>query len=110
VKARWEYEPRTREWVLATWTPDGDPIEVFGAMPAGALTAIPAAVRRRVAEAAQERYGKMPPARVFDGPPGEQVSMTCPLCWSVSSWNPSDAGERYCGRCHAWPEVDEKFG
>ena len=108
MKARWEYDERVQGWVLAIWAADGVPTDVLGTMPAGTLTAIPARTRKAVAEAAQRQHGVMPPARVFDGPPGAQVSMTCGVCWSVS-FNPNDARERYCGHCHAWPELDDQL-
>jgi hypothetical protein len=31
----------------------------------------------------------------------EAISFTCPRC-EATSWNPNDAAEGYCARCHAW--------
>jgi ribosomal protein S27AE len=31
----------------------------------------------------------------------EQPSFTCPRC-GAESWNPNDAREGYCGKCHDW--------
>lgn len=108
MRARWEHEPRTGEWVLATWTEGGDPIEVYGTLSASSLTAVPAKARQTVAERIQEQHGMLPPARVFDGRPGEQVSLTCGLCWGVS-FGEHDAKERYCPTCKAWPELDDQL-
>jgi hypothetical protein len=31
-------------------------------------------------------------------------SFTCPRC-GITSWNPNDVREGYCGACHAWTGV-----
>lgn len=108
MKARWEYEARTGEWVLATWTEAGDPVDVFGTLSASSLTAVPAKARQTVAERIQQQHGKMPPARVFDGPTDRQVSLTCAICWGVS-FSEHDAKERFCPTCKAWPELDDQL-
>lgn len=32
------------------------------------------------------------------------MPFTCPQC-GITSWNPNDAAEGYCGRCHWWTGV-----
>jgi hypothetical protein len=34
----------------------------------------------------------------------EPPSFTCPRCGAIS-WNPNDAREGYCGRCHDWTSL-----
>jgi hypothetical protein len=106
LRAEWRYSPTAGEWVVGTWREDGEPDEVFGMVSPVTLTTIPVRVRRAVAETLRRQYGVPAPAAVFDGPPGEQMSMTCPACWSVS-FNAGDARERYCGACHTFPEAVE---
>lgn len=103
MTAQWRYSDETREWVLAQWTADGLPVEVLGVAGASTLTAVNPALRERVVVAMLEHHGIRPPAYVFDGPPGEELTMTCPRCWRVS-WNPNYARNRYCGACHVFPE------
>lgn len=34
----------------------------------------------------------------------DQPSITCPVC-HMTSYNPNDIREGYCGNCHAWTAV-----
>lgn len=102
MRARWRYWAGTGEWMLAEWTPAGEPTEVLGAAGASSLTAIAPQLRARVAEAMLEQHGIQPPAEVFDGPPGEEITMTCPVCWHVS-WDAGDARARRCARAGDHP-------
>lgn len=100
MRAEWRYAGETGEWVLAEWAPDGAPLEVFGSAAASSLTAVNPRLRERVADAMLEHHGIRPPAEVFDGPPGERVTLTCPACWAVS-FDPERARSRVCGACGA---------
>lgn len=95
MRAQWRYAEQTREWVLATWAEDGAPLEVYGSAAAGSLTAIAPQLRDRVAEAMRQQHGIRPPAEVFDGEPGAEVTMTCPACWRVT-WAVEAARARVC--------------
>lgn len=104
---RWGYDGTLHRWALAEWLPPergklaqlaGEPLASYDAK---SLTAVPPAARRTVAESIYRDAGQRPPAHVFDGVPDEWVTMTCPRCWHVS-FNPDDAGARYCGACHWW--------
>jgi hypothetical protein len=103
LRAEWRYSPDIRQWVVGTWQGDDVPEDVFGTVAPATLTSAGPGARKAMAEALYRAYGVRPPARVFDGPPGEQSSMTCPVCWRVS-FAAKDVRERYCGHCHAWPE------
>lgn len=98
MRAAWRYAETIRHWVLAEWTEAGEPAPEYGTVAAASLTAIPAAVRPRVATAMLEQHGLQPPARVFDGPPGEQLTLTCEACWAVS-YDPGAASSRKCPSC-----------
>lgn len=98
VKAEWRYVPLTREWVLSEWAKDGAPVDVLGSVSATSLTAIAPALRQRISMSMLEQHGIRPPACVFDGPPGEEITLTCPACWSVS-YDPERARSRVCGNC-----------
>lgn len=98
MRAEWRYAPEARSWVLAVWTADGAPGDLLGSAAAASLTAIPPKVREHVAEAMWHEHGIRPPAAVFDGPPGEEVTFTCPGCWAVS-FDPGRARSRVCGSC-----------
>jgi len=98
MRAQWRYEPRIRHWVLAEWTEAGDPAVEYGTAAAASLTAIPPAVRRYVQDKMQDQHGSLPPAKVFDGPPGEQLTLTCAACWAVS-YDPGAASSRRCPSC-----------
>jgi hypothetical protein len=103
----WGYRPATCEWVLGRWTPEGVVTDEISTVGAETLTSVPPRARRTVAEAMQQQCGVVPPARMFDGPPHEQTSMTCPVCWAVS-FDAGDVRERFCGHCgasHVWPAV-----
>jgi hypothetical protein len=41
----------------------------------------------------------------FD-PDEEEVSITCPIC-GMTSYNPNDIREGYCGNCHDWTRGQE---
>jgi hypothetical protein len=98
VKARWAYWPGTGEWMLAAWSPDGEPTDVMGSASASSLTAIPPAARRLVQDKMQDHHGTLPPAYVFDGAPGAQLTLTCGACWAVS-YDQEAAISRRCPSC-----------
>lgn len=98
VKAEWRYHPERGEWMLAQWTPAGEPTDVFGGASATSLTAIAPALRQRISMSMLEQHGIRPPACVFDGPPGDEITLTCPACWAVS-YDPERARSRVCGNC-----------
>lgn len=98
MRAQWRYAPSTRRWVLAEWNQAGEPVVEYGGAAASSLTAISPALRARVAEAMLEQDGIRPPAYVFDGAPGEPVTLTCGSCWAVS-FDPERAASRVCGSC-----------
>jgi hypothetical protein len=95
---RWAYWADTGEWMLAAWSPAGEPTDVFGSASASSLTAIPPAVRRLVQDRMQDQHGTLPPAGVFDGPPDARLTMTCGACWAVS-YDREAASSRRCPTC-----------
>lgn len=98
MRAEWRYAETIRHWVLAEWTGAGEPAVEYGTASAGSLTAIPVALRQRIAGTMLEQHGLRPPARVFDGPAGEPVTLTCEACWAVS-YDPGAASSRTCPSC-----------
>jgi hypothetical protein len=36
----------------------------------------------------------------------EQPSITCPVC-GMTSWNPTDVAQGYCGHCHDWTAAEQ---
>lgn len=38
---------------------------------------------------------------------GKQPSITCPVC-GMTSYNPNDIREGYCGNCHDWTQEPSK--
>jgi hypothetical protein len=103
TSAAWGYLEDTRSWVLGVWTPAGKLAEVVdaaAAVPASSLQAVAPRARHTVAEAMLRQHGVMPAAAVFDGRPGQETTMTCPSCWSVS-FDPERVRARSCGSCDA---------
>lgn len=98
MRAQWRYSGEIRHWVLAEWSEAGEPSVEYGTAAAGSLTAIPPRARERVGLAMRDQHGVAPPARVFDGAPGEQRTLTCAVCWAVS-FDPGAVSSRKCPSC-----------
>lgn len=100
----WGYDSVCRLWTLARWLPAGveGPVpDSYGFIAGEVLVDLPGVERYRL------HVNNGLPARAFDGPPGREVSYTCPDCWFVTR-HPSDIEARYCPDCH-WPTSDPEL-